>query len=160
MKLEKLPPVLRTILVSDGTVTRFLEAYYGELIDIQVLLHQCEEQLPSLIELEVQRGETLLHRQILLRGSVSQITYGSAESWIRMDSLPSGVREELKSGQVGIGELLDDRRVESYREILRFWVEKDKNGELESCRQYRIWIQSQPTLLIVEKFPLKVFFEV
>ena len=157
MKLEKLPPVLRTILVSDGTVTRFLEAYYGELIDVDVLSHQVQEQQEFLTELELQPGDRLLNRHVLLRGSKSQIKYGSAESWIRLGRLPSGVREELESGQLGIGELLDDQRVESYRELLKFWVEKDKVGELASCRQYRIWIQSQPTLLIVEKFPVSVF---
>ena len=36
---DQLPPVLRTLLLSDGTVTKFLEAYYQEPIRVKTLFH-------------------------------------------------------------------------------------------------------------------------
>jgi chorismate-pyruvate lyase len=158
LKKENIPPLLRTLMVSDGTVTRFLEAYYGEKVEVKILSHRNDSLIEALPELDSLMGDILLHRKISLQGCDSNRVYGEARSWIRIDHLAKELREDLEKGRVGIGGLLDDRRVESYREILRCGYEEgSEKEERKVCRLYRIWIQSRPTLLIEETFPIELF---
>lgn len=98
---EKVPPFLRALLVTDGTVTQFLQAYLWEPQDI-------------------------------LRG------------------------------KLGIGELLRDRRLETYREMLNYGSEaagalSDRLGTRKEdpllFRHYRILTKHRPAILVTEKFP-------
>ncbi len=149
-----LPRVLRTLLVSDGTVTRFLEAYFQEPILIHVEKHQ--EQLgssPLAIELKFCVDERILIREVELQGSLTKHCYAKARSWLRLSRLDREIQTSFQQKQWGIGELLSDRRVESYREILGFWIEGAGEQQVVA-RSYRIWIRSEPTILIEERFPL------
>lgn len=161
-----LPPVLRTLLVSDGTVTKLLEAYFWEPVEVRRLFHGdviLEEDLP---ELELAQGEYVLRRKVVCRGVFSGRTFCHAQSTIRPGQLWPGARDDLIKGRLGIGELLRDRRVETYRELLTCEAEPagDLAGELETQpeeiligRTYRIHIGGRPSLLIADKFPVSRF---
>jgi chorismate-pyruvate lyase len=163
VEFDKLPPILRTILISDGTVTKFLEAYYWEPIQVKRLFHgehPAEKDIPPL---DIKAGDSVLHRRVLMQGLISNKIYSYAASFIRTDRLWPGVRDDLLQGRFGIGELLRKKRVETYREVLAY--ESGLAGELApdlDCREdaavitrsYRILIRGRPSLFITDRFPI------
>jgi chorismate-pyruvate lyase len=165
---QKIPPLLRALLVTDGTVTKFLEAYLWEPIRVKRLFQGDAVVDQDVPWLEIKRGMPVLKRQILLQGLKSDKIYTFAESLIRVDRLWDGLREDLLEGRLGMGELLRDRRMETYRELLTYG--RERVGRLSSIlkvnrqepllyRSYRIFNRQLPTILITEKFPLRPFLE-
>ncbi|HUB67748.1 MAG TPA: chorismate pyruvate-lyase family protein [Candidatus Methylacidiphilales bacterium] len=166
MEFEKIPPILRAVLMSDGTVTKILEAYYWEPIQVKRLLHvehPAEKDIPPL---EIKAGDSVLHRRVLMQGLVSNQIYGQAESFICAGRLWPGIRDDLLQGRLGIGELLRDKRMETYREVLAY--ESGSAGEWGAdlnCRKedrmitrsYRIIAGGKPSLFIIDRFPIRHF---
>lgn len=162
IQFEKLSPLLRALLVTDGTVTKFLEAYFWEPVQVKRVFQEdvvVDEDIPWL---EIKQGTSVFKRQVLLHGLFTKKIYTFAESLIRIDRLWDGLREDLLQGRLGMGELLRDRRMEIYRELLRYGREEAgslslliKTGAHESLlyRSYRIFNKQFPTILITEKFP-------
>ena len=158
---ELISPFLRALLVTDGTVTKFLEAYLWEPIQVRMISHGdtvLEEDIPAL---DLSRGDTALRREILLEGASNGKIYTFAESIIRVDRLWDGLREDILQGRLGMGELLRDKRMETYRELLTYGQEEagplSKVLELDPhasllYRSYRIFNKRLPTILIKEKF--------
>jgi chorismate-pyruvate lyase len=171
LDFDKIPPLLRTLLVTDGTVTKLLEAYCWEPIKVETLFQGEVVVDHDVPELDTPAGSAVLKRQVVLHGLRSNRIYIYAESFIRADRLWKGVREDLLSGRLGIGELLHDRRLETYREILR--VGREEVGDLAAVmklrkifgkepllyRTYRIFHSQQPIMLITEKFPVSQFMK-
>ena len=169
LDFNKLPPLLRTLLVTDGTVTKLLEAFCWEPIKVETLFQGEVVIDTDLPDLDTPAGTAVLKRQVVLHGLRSNKIYIYAESFIRADRLWKGVREELLTGRLGIGELLHDRRLETYREVLK--VGREEVGELATVlnlkkmyakepmlyRQYRIFHGQQAIMLITEKFPVSQF---
>jgi chorismate-pyruvate lyase len=161
-RFRNMHPFLRTLLVTDGTVTKFLEAYLWEPIRVETL-SQAEIRLASAVPaLGLKAGDAVLLRRVLLRGLRSGRVYTFAESYVRMDQLDAGIQNDLREGRLGMGELLRDRRLETYREILEFGEEK-ADQDLSACfeieegasvyfRRYRINVKGRPLILIIEKF--------
>lgn len=162
IELEQVSPLLRALLVTDGTVTKFLEAYLWEPIRVEKLFQEdvaLEKDVPWL---DLKAGDVVLKRKIILRGLFTRTVYTFAESIVRVDRLWDGLREDLLSGRLGMGELLRDRRMETYREVLS--VSRETAGEWAHPlqlsaqdrvlrRHYRIFTQQRPTILIMEVFP-------
>lgn len=150
--LERLPPFLRTLLVADGTVTKSLEAYFWEPVDV-VALAQAPRVLSAAVPaLELAAQAEVLERRVQLVGAESQRRYAEAHSLIRLDGLPDGLRAELLAGRIGIGELLRECGLETYREILDVGCQDDS-----VYRTYRIVIQHRPAMLITETFPCAIY---
>jgi chorismate-pyruvate lyase len=163
---EALPPFLRTLLVTDGTVTKSLEAYFWEPVVIENL-GQETAAIPDDVEtLGMKRGETALRREVLLKGGETGCVYAYATSLLRLEALPHQVRADLLYGLIGIGEILRERGLETYREILDMGHETDaplddafdggSNGEW-IYRTYRVMLSHQPAMLITEKFPSQLY---
>jgi chorismate-pyruvate lyase len=161
LNFKEIHPLLRALLVTDGTVTKFLEAYLWEPIQVQRLMQGDTVLTEDLPWLDLSRGAAVLKRQVLLRGLYTGRIYTFAESYIRTDRLWDGLREELLQGRLGVGELLRDRRMETYRELLTYG--REEVGALASVlglsprlpllyRSYRIYNKRLPTILITEKF--------
>jgi chorismate-pyruvate lyase len=163
---EHLPPVLRTLLLTDGTVTRFLEAWYGEPIRVRTLQHGEAPLESDLAPLESKKGEPVLSRLISMRGGETDRLYGIAESRLRADLLWPRVREELVQERLGIGELMRERRIETYRELLG--GESVPAGPWATAlecppdaptvaRTYRIFVAGRPCLLITDRYVISRF---
>lgn len=165
LHMETLPPFLRTLLVADGTVTKSLEAYFWEQIEVENL-----GQAPATLQvaapwLNLAAGATVLERRVRLRGMESGRVYAYAQSLIKLEALPEHLRADLQQGRIGIGELLRERGLETYREILD--VGESIEPQLKDVfefdpgdliyRTYRIVIQHQPAIQITEKFPCSVY---
>ena len=164
--IQAMPPFLRTLLVTDGTVTKSLEAFFWESVSV-VNLGQKLEQLDHDIEwLDMKAGEQALVREVKLEGEESGDVYAYAKSVLRLGLLPEQVRTDLLDGKIGIGEMLRERGLETYREILDIGREIDESlqrvfgagrcGELV-YRTYRVMMDKKPAIQITEKFPYRLY---
>jgi chorismate-pyruvate lyase len=79
------------------------------------------------------------------------------------------MRPQLERGGIGIGVLIREAGLESYRELLDVGTTSDlsfENMELDAndeehtdivYRTYRIYLGKQPALLVTEKFPQELY---
>lgn len=163
IRLEELPALLRTLLVTDGTVTKVLEAFFWEPVQVNAL--KLEERFaPGAIPwLGLSRGEQILSRHVELRGARSGNAYAEAFSVVKLAEFDPALRNALVLGSVGIGVLLRESGLETYREILEVGVESDSTGDAQHARvyrTYRITRGKQPVILIRESFPWRLYGEI
>jgi chorismate-pyruvate lyase len=111
-EIGRLPAVLRTLLVADGTVTRLLEAYFWEPFRVRLLTQEHLREPASPSGEEVER----LHRIVVIEGA-SRGPLVWARSVISLDRLEPQFRHALLKGDAGIGELIREDRIETYRHI-------------------------------------------
>jgi chorismate-pyruvate lyase len=163
LNLRTLSAVERALLVIDGTVTRFLEAYMMEPIDIVRLGETRERLIRPHVWLELPKGECVVSRRVLLRGKYSDHVYASAASLV----VPYRVKNAVQpvDGRIpeGLGRMLLNGRTEQYRELLWYGKEiaNDLPGEMRTldsecsmARTYRIIVQGKPAMMITEWFEL------
>ncbi len=164
VNLRALAPMQRALLVIDGTVTTFLEAYTLEPMTIVRLAHSRGELPADHAWLGAARGTPIVSREVLIDGRYSRTLYVWALSQIVPERLPPGLGERLELEGEGIGRLLAERTVESRREVL--WYGREHVAELPEAlrgraggefvsRTYRILHGGRPIALIHERFPLE-----
>jgi chorismate-pyruvate lyase len=162
LELASLPPFLRSILVTDGTVTKIIEAYFWEPLAVDTLAQDLAVAERDLPWLEVLAGDRILVRQAQLRGVHSGHRYADAFSVIRIERIPPAFRQRIIDREIGIGVLIRDSGLESYREVMEVGAEapapQDLAGE-RVFRSYRIIIAGAPVILITETFPLDIYAE-
>lgn len=164
--MAELPPFLRTLLVTDGTVTKSLEAFFWENIKVEKCRQeQCwlTQELPFL---RAKIGEHVLKRDVILRGTSTSDIYAYATSFILTDLIEKEMLKQLLAGKIGIGELLREIGLETYREIVDFGQEisciktsnDDSAGNINTVfRTYVIYIDGRPAIQINERFPVDLF---
>lgn len=140
--------------MTDGTVTKILEAYFWEPVQVDTLEQRFEVATQPVPAIDAQAGDRCLIRDARLRGIDSGRTFATAYSLIRTEWVPEGFRQRLIDREIGIGVLIRDSGLESYREVLDIGMEKLADGEQAVCRTYRIIISTRPVILITECFPL------
>jgi chorismate-pyruvate lyase len=155
-------PIQRILLVTDGTVTEILEAYTGEsmrLIKLYEELVVLDADLPGL---ELVAGQQVLRRKILLQGKMSLTNFLYADSYVALDRLDDWMRHGLLESHKPIGFLMQERKLETYREIVGcgrevadglspYFGVSETDGMI--WRTYRVINGGQPIMLITEKFP-------
>jgi chorismate-pyruvate lyase len=154
--IEDLPAFLRALLVTDGTVTKMLEAYFWEPVTVDTLCQELIEAAAEIPWIRVHAGDPVLVRRARLRGTDSGKQYADAFSVIRTELIPDAFRQRLIDREIGIGALIRDSGLESYREVVEIGVEPDRQGTGRDglFRTYRIIIQREPVILITENFPI------
>jgi chorismate-pyruvate lyase len=165
INLRALTPFQRSLLVIDGTVTKFIEAYTMEPVEV-IRLDQEKRNLPAdHAWLEAPKGTAVIARQVLLRGKYSYTTYAYAVSLIVPHRLEADARQRLEIDGEGLGRILLSGRKETYRDVL--WYGKEQiaslpdsirhltDGEFIS-RTYRIIADGCPIMLINERFPSRI----
>lgn len=165
LAMAALPPFLRTLLVTDGTVTKSLEAFYWEAIDVGTVWQDVIRAEESIDWLDVPKGEEIIGRRVHLRGRTSGVLYTRANSVIRPLLIPDALRTGLMAGSLGIGELIRDCGLETYRELLEIGVsgptssgaDPDAVAGPHIHRTYRIVVGGRPAILVTEYFPMAVF---
>lgn len=158
--------VQRILLVTDGTVTNIVEAYAGEGISVAVLRQVTQPAAQAASALEVRESDRVLHREVLLQGRTSGRIFVYALSQIVPGRLEPAVRRGLLEGVKPIGRLLEENRIETFREIIDAHREPagprgvhfgmGPEAPLVS-RTYRIIAGGRPMMLITEKFPADAF---
>jgi len=162
INLRALTPFQRALLVIDGTVTKFIEAFTMEPVEI-ILLDQVKQNLTTEHRLlKASKGTVVIARQVLLQGKYSNTFYAYASSLIVPDRLRITEKKKLEVPGEGLGRILLESQMEQYRELL--WFGKEYTTELPEAishftnngflsRTYRISSGRQPIMLINEKFP-------
>jgi len=166
LDLTQLPPFLRSLLVTDGTVTKSLEAWFWEKVIIEPISNQSEVINDSVLGLEVDNGDKVLRREVVLKGVTTNSTYATARSTVSLKHFPSDIRQALEKGEIGIGELLREKGVETYRDIfdINYYSDFLKHDALLSSfesnvlsRSYRIRVNGNPAIIVTEYFPLSSY---
>jgi chorismate-pyruvate lyase len=166
VEMAALPPFLRTLLVTDGTVTKSLEAYFWEVVNVENLGQSVVTLEQDVEWLQARRDDAVLKRRVRLVGADSGTVYAYAESLLRHRLLSPDLQQSLLEGKLGIGELLRECGLETYRELLDFGTEpvadmatvfNNQGGDELVYRVYRIALHGEPVILITEKFPRRVF---
>lgn len=166
LDLTKLPAFLRTLLVTDGTVTKSLEAWFWENVKVDPVSNQLETLEDTVLGLEVDSGDKVLQREVILRGVQSNKVYACARSTVSLKHLPKEVGLALEKGEIGIGELLREKGVETYRDIfnINYLSKLPKDDTLISSlhaevlsRSYRIRVNGHPAIIVTEFFPVDVY---
>lgn len=166
--LARLPPFLRTLLVTDGTVTRSLEAYFWEPVRVDSLFQQASRTSASIRWLALEPDHEVLIRKVRLRGESSGRIFAFASSLLSMAAIPTGLRQPLLDREIGIGELIRDFGEESFREILEMGTDTNEAYTMIAdehrprpldfvYRSYRISFAKRPTILVTENFPLELY---
>jgi chorismate-pyruvate lyase len=163
INLRVLSPFQRALLVIDGTVTKFIEAYTMEPIEIIRLAQSTQPMSMDNIWLDTSKGTDVIVRQVILRGEYSGTLYAYAVSLIVPNRLPDKIKRGLEIDGEGLGRILLGGRMETRRDVLWYGREKLKklpetiqhltDGEFIS-RTYRIFAGGQPIMLINERFPV------
>ncbi len=165
-QVDELPPFLRTLLVTDGTVTKSLEAWFWEPVVVTPRQQHRQVLDAPLESLSAGAGDELLRREVCLTGKDSGRDYACARSLLRLAALPEGMRAGMLEGRIGIGELLREQGVETYREIIMLdYLRRGRHqdallrqfdDDLVS-RSYRIQVSGEPAILVTEYFPVSVY---
>lgn len=155
-------PFQRVLMVIDGTVTRFIEAYTLEPIEVVRLQQQTQLLYSPHAWLKTPANTEVIGRQVLLRGRQSSTVYAYAVSKLVPSRLPTELLNDLEVAPGGLGQVLLNNQIENRREIL--WCGREKIADLPEAirrltgaefisRTYRIVAGGQPVMLIEEKFP-------
>ena len=161
LDIAALPPIVRTLLVTDGTVTKTLEAYFWEPMQIERVEQSLVELDEAIAAMQCDQGQRVLRRSIQIVGADSGSIYTYATSILNLEALPATLNEPLVSGSIGIGELLRDHGLETYRQLVDIYFEQldEQPGEAQQlvCRSYYIYYQQKPVIEVTEKFPLALY---
>jgi chorismate-pyruvate lyase len=165
VNFRALTPFQRSLLVIDGTVTRFIEAYTMEPMEIRKLSQKSRSLEEDHPWLDAATGTPVIVREVAILGRYSRTFFAYAISVLVRDALPDDIRERLDMEGEGIGRLLREGELETRRQIL--WYGRERvdhlpesirtltDGEFVS-RTYRIIGGGTPLALINEKFPTSV----
>jgi len=163
LNLRALSPFQRALLVIDGTVTTFLEAYTLEPVDIVRIAHSEMPLAEANAWLDAPQDTAVTLRHVLIQGRYSRVLYVYAVSLVVTERLPPAARRRLEMDGEGIGRVLHATRLETRREVLWFGrehatdlpaaVRDASDGEFIS-RTYRIFHRARPIALISERFPV------
>lgn len=162
VEIADLDPFLRSLLLTDGTVTRALEAQLLSGIAVEVVdqsTNSLESEAAAWLAME--RGETAIQRRVVIKASSPPSPIAYAESHIVPHRLPPDFMATLSMSREGIGEALQQVHLESRRELLWFglgtaadWVEL--GGETPALiRLYRLITGGAPAMLIIEGFAVR-----
>jgi chorismate-pyruvate lyase len=163
VEVEALDPQLRSLLFTDGTVTRALGAQALAPVAVE-RLGQDHVPLPATAAtaLEAAAGEESIRRRVGIGVGEPAIPVLWAESYMITERLPEGFLGLLDSAPDGIGQSLQRVSLESSRELLWFgldavpeWAPSAGDDAAHLRRLYRIVSSRQPAILISESFAVE-----
>jgi len=164
VNFSTLTPFQRALLVTDGTVTKFIESYTLEPLEVIRTGHKHYQLEANHLWLDAEKGTEVIFREVIIRGISNQRLYVYAASYLVPNRLPKSIRDRLEIQGESIGRLLNDKDMETRREILWYGSENPKHLPNEIAdfekqdfvsRAYRIFTKKKPIMLINEKFPVK-----
>ncbi len=161
--ITQLDAFLRSVLFTDGTVSRALEAH--TLTDVAVeAVEQAPSPAPERIarHLRVQEGEECVRRRVVMRIGGAGVSVW-AESHVVPRRMPPDFLALLEEDPQGIGGSLQQLKLESWRELLWFglgppppWADGAAPDAVTLTRAYRVLTQGAPALLICEAFAVEL----
>ena len=163
LNFRALTPFQRALMVSDGTITKFIEAYTLDPVEIIRLSQERYSLKDNHPWLEAEKNTDVMLREVAISGIYSNNLYVYGVSHIVPERLPQDIREQLEVQGEGIGRILNDHRMEMRREVL--WFGRERVSDLpkkiaSACdgdfisRSYRIIMGGKPIVMINERFPV------
>lgn len=159
--IEALEPFLRTLLFTDGTVTRTLGAHLLAPV-VVAPIDQAPVAMPAGVarSLEAATAEESIRRRVSIGVGEPAVPLLWAESFMVPDRLPPGFLGLLGAAPDGIGQSLQRFSLESSRELCWFGLEPvppwAPGAEGTTLRRlYRIVSAGQPAILISEYFAVE-----
>lgn len=152
-----LHPVLRALLIADGTVTMAIEAIYKEPVVVSAINQQFIPASDGIPLLNVAVGEQIFYREVELVGKHTGKEYVRAYSLLKQSSIEPILWEQLKNEEVGIGVVLRSAAQNSFRQVLHIGGGNLKGEEGFLHRTYSVQMNSAPAMLITEVFNLEAF---
>lgn len=166
INLTELSAFQRVMLTTDGTVTNMLEAYFSEPIKLVKLSEKSVSLRQEIPLMNLNQGDNVIEREILLQGKISYRNYVYAKSILVLDRLHEGFRQQLLDTKMPIGKIWLDQKVETFKEIVDTGKES-ANGLSEYFnvevggrilfRTYCVRSDQKLTMMITEKFPESYF---
>jgi chorismate-pyruvate lyase len=164
VEIARLDPFLRSLLFTDGTVTRALEVQALAPVAVE-RLGQEEVPVPPAVAapLEIECGEDSIQRRVGIAVGAGPPQLW-AESYLIPDRLPRGFLGLLEGAPDGIGQSLQRVALESCRELLWFglsnppeWSGVPAAADRETiARLYRIVCGGRAAILICESFAVEL----
>mgnify|MGYP000710603659 CR=1 FL=1 len=103
-------------------------------------------------------GEPIWLRDVELIGTRSQCRYAQARSFIRQSLLPDKLRAELAEDRLGIGGVIRELGMETYRKIVAVGQSPvSPNSPDRVWRSYCLYYKAHVLVHITETFELKHF---
>ncbi len=163
LDIVQLDPCLRTLLFTDGTVTRTLEVQSLRPARIEVVDQQtCAVSGHTARYLGLSDGDDCVRRRIEMFVGEFEAPAVRAESHIVPGRLPAEFLGLLAKSPEGLGEALERLMVESTRQLLWFGLgqppewSKTTPGSEVLTRRYRVTTHGQVALVIAESFAVEV----
>lgn len=156
--LCKIPPFLRVLLTTDGTVTKSLESFFWEPVAVHKVFQGEVDLVSPEPFIHKVSGDSVLKRDVVLEGRHSRRVFARATSYICTESLPVSFREDLAQNRKGIGEFLRESSLETYRELMGFGLSLSDDAQGQRLwRTYRIVWAHVPCIQITETFNVSVY---
>lgn len=155
-QIQRLPRLLRVMLISDGNLTEMLQAAFLEPIVVTKLQNKASRTCQEIEELQLSTGSKIVSRQVKLSGSLSRHLYVYAETILAADRTPSEFLSELQNTEKPLGYLLRENDLCGRKELISAeWV--PENTEEPMCaasikRRYVVVHKQLPIALISEHF--------
>ena len=162
IRATELSPLQRGLLVIDGTVTTFLEAWALEPIAVTPLWQRRRVLEAPDRWLDAAADTVVVDRAVILTGVRSGAFFAFAESMLCIDRLPPPMRTALESGSGSLGQALLTPGHDSRREGLWFGRERlealppavaARTDATFLSRTYRVTAGGVTLMLITERFP-------
>ena len=168
INLSQLTPFQRALLIIDGTVTQFIEAYTFSPVEVVLLRQETQTISTDHVWLDTEEGAEVAARQVVLQTEQKDgrqpTVHAYATSIIVLNRIPQIIREGLTLKGQGLGKLLQRSGLETRRDLLWWGLKRAKNlpqallhleDKLFLSRTYRIVSDRHPLMLINEQFPFK-----
>jgi chorismate-pyruvate lyase len=165
----ELRPVHRILLTTDGSITKIIEAYTENKVEIVTEKQEIVEATPEVAKiLDIMEKEDVNFRVVnLVSGNR---VYAHAVSYTPLKRLESKFREDLMKADMPIGNIMVKYKIEARREInwAKVCQKKELSETLHSIsdiaeneiilvRNYNIIHRGKILINITEYFPAKVF---
>lgn len=160
MEMEvKVTPLLRALLLTDGSITTLLEAFIGCEIKVAGLKQKTVSSNDALAnELNVNSGEELNEREVILLAGNEPVVY--AKSYAVISRLGDDAGNDILKTDIPIGKILRRHKLETHREIMEIGFKHDEkiagilklNNDKILWRSYVIIRKNVPLMKIEEYF--------
>src|SRR3990172_3833993 len=113
VNLRALTPFQRALLVIDGTVTKFIEAYTMEPVTVRIISHEQRRLSAENAWLEAEAGTTVLARDVVLEGEYFGGLPAHALSLVLPERLTAGGLTQKGAPPGGLGRILLESQIET-----------------------------------------------
>ena len=133
----KIPPILLVVILQNGVLESILQLLVRDKIEVIVLSQRA--------------SGSVLYRKICVRRKLDGAVIMRAESRIKTKNLPTVFRDRIIEGEKGLGSLIENLRIETFRHIKNIGFDRRQRTIF---RVYDIYIRKQVAITIKEYFPI------